>query len=81
MNLKIDENNLPRIDFTHFREKTHLLTIELIFVSASWLAYMYIKFDIYNERLEWYKKRSVFAKWAIQNNSDALAATHIKWKN
>ena len=22
--------------------------------------------------LEWYKKRSLFAKWAIQNNSDAL---------
>ena len=25
--------------------------------------------------------RSLFTKWAIQNNSDALAATHIKWKN
>ena len=27
-----------------------------------------------NERLEWHKKRFIFAKWAIQNNSDALAA-------
>ena len=27
---------------------------------------------------EWYKKRSIFAKWAIQNNSDALAAAQIK---
>ena len=42
---------------------------------------MHIKLDIKNERLEWYKKSSIFAKWAIQNNSDALAATHIKGKN
>ena len=42
---------------------------------------MYIKFDILNERLKWYKKRSIFAKWARQNNYDALAATHIKRKN
>ena len=34
---------------------------------------MYIKFDIKNEKLEWYKKRSVFAKCVIQNNSNALA--------
>ena len=34
-----------------------------------------IKFRI---SLEWYKKRSVFAKLATQKNSDALAATHIK---
>ena len=39
---------------------------------------MHIKFNI--ERLEWHKKRSIFAKWAIQNNLYALAATHIKWK-
>ena len=26
----------------------------------------------------WYKKRSLFAEWAIQNNSDALAAIHNK---
>ena len=31
-----------------------------------------------DERLEGYKKRSIFANWAIQNNLDALAATHIK---
>ena len=41
---------------------------------------MYIKFDIKNEKLEWYKKRTLFAKWAVQNNSDALAAAHIKQK-
>ena len=28
--------------------------------------------------LEWYKKRLKFVKWAVENNSDALAATHIK---
>ena len=40
---------------------------------------MYIKFDIQNESLEQYKKLSIFAKWATQNNSDALAAkTHKK---
>ena len=41
---------------------------------------MYIKLDIQNEKLERYKKRSVFAKWPIQNNSNALAATHMKSK-
>ena len=41
---------------------------------------MYVKFDSSNERLQWYKKRSIFAKWALQNNSDALAATHLKRK-
>ena len=25
--------------------------------------------------MEWHKKRLLLAKWAIQNNSDALAAT------
>ena len=39
---------------------------------------MHIKSGIYNEILEWYKKRrSLFAKWAKQNNSDTLAATHL----
>ena len=33
------------------------------------------------KRLEWYKKRSIFVKWIIQNNSDALGATHMKRKN
>ena len=41
---------------------------------------MDIKFSIKNEWLQWYKKRSLFAKWAIQNNSDVLAVTHIKEK-
>ena len=41
---------------------------------------MHIKFDIKNEWLELCKKRSLFAKWAIQNNADALTAAHIKWK-
>ena len=58
--------------------ETHFLALELIFVTSSWGVYMHIKFDILNESLEWYKKRSIFAKGAIQNNSDALAATHIK---
>ena len=42
---------------------------------------MYVKFDIKNEKVEWYQKRLIFAKWAIQNDSDALAATHKKGKN
>ena len=41
---------------------------------------MHIKFDISNKKLEWRKKSSLFTKWAMQNNSDALAATHIKLK-
>ena len=75
------ENSSSWVNFTHFREKTNLLALELIFVSSGWRVYMYIKFDIENESLEWYKKRSIFAKWAIQKNSDALATTHRKWKN
>ena len=42
---------------------------------------MYKKLNTLNERLEPYKKRPLFAKWAIQNNFDALAAAHIQWKN
>ena len=42
---------------------------------------MHIKFVIKNEKLEWYEKRSLFAKWATQNNSDTLAAIHIERKN
>ena len=42
---------------------------------------MYIKFDIQSEMLEWHKKHSIFDNWAIQNNLDALAATHIKLKS
>ena len=30
---------------------------------------MYIKFDILNEKLQCYKKRTIFAKWVVQNNS------------
>ena len=41
---------------------------------------MFTKFDTYNERLEWYKKGSLLAKWAMQNNSDALAAAHLSEK-
>ena len=39
---------------------------------------MHIKFNTKNESLQWYKKRSLFAKWAMQNNSAALAAAQIK---
>ena len=31
--------------------------------------------------LEWRKKRSIFAKWAIQNNSHTIAFRHLKRKN
>ena len=41
---------------------------------------MYIIFDVFYESLEWYRKRSLFAKWAKQNNSDALEATPINLK-
>ena len=41
---------------------------------------MYVKLNFLNEMLEWYKNRSLFAKWTIQNNSDGLAAAHIKPK-
>ena len=42
---------------------------------------MYVKFDIENESLEWYKKRSLFAKWAMVNKLDTLAAAYLKLKN
>ena len=41
---------------------------------------MNIKFDIQNERLEWFKKLPLFAKWEIQNNSDIFLVMHLKWK-
>ena len=59
----------------------HFLAFELVFVSSSWRVYMYIKSDIQNESLEWYEKRSIFAKCPIQTNSDALAATHKTCEN
>ena len=37
---------------------------------------MLIKFDIKNERFEWYKKSSLFAKLDKQHNSETLAATY-----
>ena len=78
--LKI-ENKTSSVNMILFREQTHLLALELIFVSSNLRVYMDIKFNLWKKRLKWYKKRSVLAKWALQNNSDALAATHIKWKN
>ena len=68
------------MNFTHFVEETHLFTLDFIFIYSSWRVYTYIKLDTQNEKLECYKKRSLFAKWAIQKNSDALAAAHLKWK-
>ena len=55
----------------------HLLAFELIFVISSWLVYTDIKFNIENERLEWYKKHSIFVNWAYL---EASAAICIKWK-
>ena len=73
--------NCEKLRFSHFREKKHILALELIFISSSWRVYMRIKLNTSSESLEWHKKRSLFAKWAIQNNSDALATAHIKWEN
>ena len=41
--LKID-NNSPWVNLTHFLEKTHLRTLELIFISWSWRVCMHVKF-------------------------------------
>ena len=65
--LKI-ENNSSWVNFTHFWEKTHLSEFEMILVSSSWLLYVNIKFNIWNERLEWCKKRTIFYKWTLLNN-------------
>ena len=42
---------------------------------------MHIKLAMQSERLERYKKRSLFAYRATENSLDALAATLIKRKN
>ena len=42
---------------------------------------MHTKFVIKNEKLEWYKKRSLFTKWVMQNKSDTLAATPLNENN
>ena len=80
--LKI-ENNSSWVNFTHFWGKIHLLALEINFISSSLRVYMYIKSDIWNERLEWYKKRYLFAYRVTQNNSNAWSSnTHTvkKWK-
>ena len=38
--------NLFWVNFTHSLGKSHLLTLELIFISSSWRVRMHIKFDI-----------------------------------
>ena len=43
--LKI-ENSSSWVNFTHFREETHLLALELNLISSSWRVYMDINFDI-----------------------------------
>ena len=42
---------------------------------------MYVIFVIENEKWEWYKKSSLFANRATQNNSDTLVAALLKWNN
>ena len=42
---------------------------------------MYVKFDIESERLEWYKKRSLFAKWKIQKQFRCISSSTHKVKN
>ena len=77
--LTIESNSFWHI-FTLFPEKARLHALELNFVRSKWRVKKYFKFDIYNERLEWYKNSTVFAKWAMQSNSNSLGATHKKWK-
>ena len=43
--LKI-ENNSSWVNFTYFREKTHALALEFIFISSSWSVYMHIKCNV-----------------------------------
>ena len=69
------ENNSLGINFIHSLEKTHLLALELIFISSSCRVYMYIKFVISNERLGWYKKLSLLTYRPTQNKSDTFAIT------
>ena len=56
------ENNSSWVNCIHFQEKTHLLALELIFVNSCGRVYMHVKFDIWDERLQWNKKRSIFSK-------------------
>ena len=41
---------------------------------------MHIKFDIENQRLEWYKKRTIFAKWAITKQFGCISSSTHKVK-
>ena len=60
----VDENQLMCEMMLLLSEmsKTHFLAFELIFISSTWWVYLYIKFNISIERLEWDKKCSIFAK-------------------
>ena len=42
---------------------------------------MDVNFLIENERLEWHKMHSLLSYGTIQNNSNPLAATLLKWNN
>ena len=72
------ENSSPWVNFPHFREKrtfSHLNWWSSAhageFIHACKICYLKWK-------VRMVRKLSLLAKWAIQNNSDALAATHIK---
>ena len=73
------ENNSSWISLISERKRT--LSHLSWFSSAQAGEFTCIKNFIFKMKyLEWYKKHLIFAKWVIQNNSDALTATHIKWK-
>ena len=78
--LKI-ENHSPWVNFPHFREKrtfSHLNWWSSAhageFIHACKICYL--KWKV---RMVW--KTFIIWCWTIQNNSDALVATHPKWKN
>ena len=75
------KNNSPELISLISQKKTHLLTFELVFHQLKLANLCVYKILILNERLEWYKKPSLFAYRATQSNSVILAATFLKWKN
>ena len=75
------KNNLPWVIFTHFLEKKAPFHIRVDFPQFK-LARLHIDKILYlNWKVIMVLKRSLFAQWAIQNYSDTIAATHLKWKN
>ena len=73
--------NSDALAATHLNKKMKLTHLELILTHYSKTQLLKLNSSAQTESYEWleqYKKCSLFAKWAIQKNSNVLEATRVK---